>query len=61
MFFIANDTKSFMKPECFVSHNSAKTHPCKKPIADMLSGKKSLVPWILVIANSDMAKGFCLV
>ena len=61
MFFIANDTKSFMKPECFVSQNSAMAHPYKRAIADVLSGRKSLVPWILVIANSDRAKGFCLI
>ena len=39
MFFIVNDTKSFMKPECFVSQTSAMMHPYKWTIVDVLSGK----------------------
>ena len=34
MFFVINDTKSFMKPECFVTPSFAMTHPYKWPIAD---------------------------
>ena len=41
MFFIENDTKSFMKPKCSVTQSSAMSfaHPCKWAIADVLSGK----------------------
>ena len=39
MFLIANDTKSFLKRECSVSHNSAMTYPYKWAKAHVLSGK----------------------
>ena len=39
MFFIVNDTKSFMKPECSVTQSSAMTYQYKWAIANVLSGK----------------------
>ena len=52
MLFIVSDKKSFMKPEYSVIQSSVITHPYKWAIADVLSGKKSLIWWILVIGNS---------
>ena len=42
MFFLVDDTKSFMKPECSVTQSSAMAHPDKWAIADVLSGKRYL-------------------
>ena len=39
MFFIVDDTKSFMKHECSVTQNSVMAHPHKCAVADVLSGK----------------------
>ena len=40
MFFVLNDMKSFMKPECSVTQSSAMTHAYKWAIANVLSRKK---------------------
>ena len=62
MFFIVNDTKYFLKPECSVTQSSAVTHPYEWAIADVLSGKKiSLVQWTLVMTKSEGGKRFCLI
>ena len=65
MFFIVNDAKSFMKPECSVtqsSQSSAMSHPYIRAIADVLSGKNMFSTlWSQVIANSEGATGFCLI
>ena len=44
MFFIENDTKSFMKPQCSVTQSSAMSfaHPYKWATADVLSRKNIL-------------------
>ena len=52
MFLIINNTESFMNPEYSVNQSCDMTHPYKQAIADVLSGKISLVQLALAITNS---------
>ena len=61
MFFIVNDTKSFIKLECSVSQSSAMTHPCKWAKLMCYLEKISLVQWTLVIMKSERVTRFCLI
>ena len=44
MFFIVDDTKSFMKHKCSATQNSVMTHPHKCAVADVLSEKIACGP-----------------